>query len=127
MKKFLLVVLGIVFTIVLIYSAMIFSTNDIYKYVQQVIKGDIIITDDKDPLFYFSKRPEPEETAYSKYSFKRQDVFHNFKTGQMSVVYNKKSYDNNDKLIDQDVNIIYVFYIERQDGNWTVAKVRRIV
>ncbi|MBR2860455.1 MAG: hypothetical protein IKB86_01270, partial [Clostridia bacterium] len=74
-RRLLISCLVVITAMLLLYAVMLFSTNTIYHYVQKVIKQEIIIVDNKDPLSYFSYgNSEPKGFAYSKFDFKRKNV-----------------------------------------------------
>ncbi len=106
---------------------MCFSTNDVYKCTQQIIKEEIIIEDKNNPLSYFSNGGGPATAAYSTFEFKRRDVWHNFKTGQFTIIFSENIFDENDNLIHQFKDITEVIYIERQNSEWVVTNIKHII
>ena len=122
-----LILCSIAITVTLFYTAMLLSTNKIYYYVQDVIKKDIIITDKDDPLNYFSADSGPKKAAYSEFEFTRKKVWHNFNKGQMTIIFTEYFFDENNNLIHQFKDIEVVIYIEKQNGEWNVSEVKRII
>ena len=131
MKTYLLRILVVIVVLALIVTAYyilsIISTNYIYYHIKKVIRQETIITDDADPLSYFSKEQSLIAASYSHFDIRRQFVFHNFKSGVMEIVFSEDVFDENGKLIHQYKNIHVIIYIEKQGGEWTVTKLKRII
>ncbi|MBE6780143.1 MAG: hypothetical protein E7545_04095 [Ruminococcaceae bacterium] len=130
LNKWMIFCLGIVVAMGamgLIYGIMVLSTNGIYQYVQQVITKQVIITDGNDPLSYFSNDSKLQNAAYSKFEFKRKNIWHNFREGQMTIVFSENIFDNNDSLIHQFENIEVIIYIKIQNGEWVVTNLKRVI
>jgi len=127
LKKWIIFCLGIVVVMGLIYGIMVLSTNGIYRYVQQVIKKQVIITDGNDPLSYFSNDSKLQNAAYSEFKFKRKNIWHNFREGQMTIVFSENIFDNNDSLIHQFENIEVIIYFKIQNGEWVVTDIKRVI
>jgi hypothetical protein len=126
-NKVLIIGLVILIILGLLYGAMVISTNSIYHYIQQVIKKEIMITNNKDPLIYFSDASELKDAAYSKFEFKRKNIFHNFNVGQMTIVFSENVFDENGNLIHQFKNIEVVIHIKKHKGEWTVTNIKRVI
>lgn len=127
LNKWIFFCLGIVVAIGLIYGIMVLSTNGIYQYVQEVIKKQVIITDENDPLSYFSNDSKLQNAEYSEFKFKRKNIWHNFRKGQMTIVFSENIFDNNDSLIHQFENIEVVIYLKKQNGEWVVTDIKRVI
>jgi len=127
LKKWIIFCLGIVVVMGLIYGIMVLSTNGIYRYVQQVIKKQVIITDGNDPLSYFSNDSKLQNAAYSEFKFKHKNIWHNFREGQMTIVFSENIFDNNDSLIHQFENIEVIIYFKIQNGEWVVTDIKRVI
>ena len=97
LKRIAIICLAVIVTVsFLCYIVMVICTNGIYSYIQQAIKKEIVITDEKDPLFSYNHSNDPKGTAYSKFKFKRKNVWHNFRKGQMTVIFSEDIFDEND-------------------------------
>ena len=127
LKKWVIVCLGIVVVMGLLYGIMVLSTNGIYRYVQRVIKEQVIITDGNDPLSYFSNDSKLQNAAYSEFEFKRKNIWHNFREGQMTIVFSENVFDKNDSLIHQFENIEVIIYFKIQNGEWVVTDIKRVI
>ena len=118
----------VVLTVTLYYILCLVSTNSVYNHVKKVVSREIIINDTNDPLYCYSDDTGIiSGTAYSKCDFKRQYVFHNFKSGSMSIVFSEDIYNEKDELIHQYKNLQIIVYIEKQNGKWVVTNINHII
>ncbi len=127
LMRTLIIALILILVIASYYILSIISTNGIYNYIKKVITEEVIINDNSDPLSYFSNDKGISGSSYSQFDIRRQYVFHNFKSGIMSIVFSEDVFNEDGKLVHQYKNINVLLYIEKQNGEWVVTDLKRMV
>ena len=127
MKKLIIkIILGLFATAIVIYIALLVSTNGLMKEVKSVFLGniDILETEGK-PIdrYNIDKYLINKELGDVKLSIVRIFTLHNFSDGYIWIRYTFEAKDTVGKVITGSYNIPAKWKIHKRAGKWEIAEI----
>ena len=128
MKKKVLIVLAIVFSVILVFYAVeLISTNSLMNYVKDLAGGKIPVSETEGKSWNEFNINNVKNGDHAKLSITRVFVIHNFSDGYMWLKWDFWVYDKDDNLIyghSQGFPPGYAKWtIHKENGEWKVVDV----
>ena len=126
MKKVRIIVSLIFLALVIIYVAMLLSTNPLMAEVREVFSGDVSQSDTEGRAIHgynINKRASSANLGDVELTVVRLFVLHNFNNGYIWAFYRYLAYDTEGELITGSWNIPTKWQIQRESGRWEIVKI----